>query len=70
MLSWPGISDVSQLLISTTLLQEALEHSITGKEEGLQNLTCQLTKLKAARADEQAMLCSSAVSVVSPQMSS
>ena len=69
-LSWPGTIDMSQLLIPTTLLQEALEHSITGKEEGLRNLTCQLTKLEAARTDEQAMLCSSAVSESSPQLSS
>ncbi|CAK0784296.1 hypothetical protein CVIRNUC_007500 [Coccomyxa viridis] len=33
--------------------QEALEHSITGREESLQNLTSQLTKLEATRADEQ-----------------
>ena len=55
-LSWPGTSDMRPLFIPTTLLQEALEHSITGREESLQNLTSQLTKLEATRADEQAML--------------
>ena len=44
------------LFIPTTLLQEALEHSITGREESLQNLTSQLTKLEATRGNEQAML--------------
>ena len=55
-LRWPGSSNMRHLFILTTLLQEALQHSITRKEEGLQNLRSQLTKLEAARADEQAML--------------
>ena len=55
-LSWPGSSDMRHLFIPTTLLQEALEHSITGKEKGLQDLTSQLTKLEDTRADEQVTL--------------
>ena len=55
-LSWPGTGEMSELFIPPTLLQEALEHSIAKKEESLQNLTNQLTKLEAMRADEQATL--------------
>ena len=47
------------------LLQESLQHSITKKEDSLQNLTSQLTKHEATRADEQAMHETTASSVVS-----
>ena len=50
---WPGIGEMAELFILATLLQEALEHSITEKEERLKSLTSQLTKLEAVRTDEQ-----------------